>query len=145
MPRAKSTTPQTRQAEREIIVTLRLPRELHAKLLPPGAEHGHLTREVRDRLEKSFEVPEMVADDWRTLALSKAAADLQRRYGRRWFEDAMAYEAYRIFVESWLKGHKPEGEPKFELHAEGAYSKAPHPSPLTAEQIANELFIARIL
>jgi len=44
---------QARQAEREIIVTLRLPRELHARLQALGGPRG-LTAEIRNRLETSL-------------------------------------------------------------------------------------------
>src|SRR5437868_3598585 len=50
-------TPQQRQAEREIVVTLRLPRELHARLKELGGERG-LTAQIRQRLEASFAAPD---------------------------------------------------------------------------------------
>lgn len=50
---AQRSNKQARQAEREIIVTLRLPRELHARLKEIGGERG-LTAQIRNRLEASL-------------------------------------------------------------------------------------------
>jgi hypothetical protein len=63
---------QSRQAEREIIVTLRLPRELHARLKELGGERG-LTAEIRGRLEASFADPRF-ADLLTTIGYAASAA-----------------------------------------------------------------------
>src|SRR5216683_3343964 len=100
---------QSKQAEREIIVTLRLPRELHARLKELGGERG-LTAQIRDRLDASLAIEEAWEDP--------LFADLLRAVGyvivtavRLYPSDPDAYPIVDVAIRRLLDAFRPEGAP----------------------------------
>ena len=57
MPRSRPTGAEQKRSERETVVTLRLPKELHERLKKVSGERG-LTAQIRDRLDASLVVEE---------------------------------------------------------------------------------------
>ena len=102
-------TPQERQAEREIVVTLRLPRELHARLQELGGPRG-LTREIRERLEASFGGQPPATADEKTASMlqqfAQLAAIVSEHYGT-WHENPRAYAIFKRAVELGLPDYNP--------------------------------------
>jgi hypothetical protein len=109
---------QSRQAEREIIVTLRLPRELHAKLRELGGERG-LTREIRDRLERSFahEPPDdnpavreaVVAIQWVLGGYSRMKEGVEGGGTGHWYDDPKSFWVIHAAVLQILNRLRPAG------------------------------------
>src|SRR5439155_11242872 len=91
-----------RRSDRETIVTLRLPRELHERLKQEGGERG-LTAEVRRRLEASFapSLPDWSESDPKTRELSGAIPELARlvqdEYGP-WHSDPGAFHLFELML-----------------------------------------------
>jgi hypothetical protein len=117
MTMPEGTTKQERQAEREIIVTLRLPRELHSQLQALGGPRG-LTREIRERLEASFAKPvATAANDPKIRDAATAITWLLNGYDRvkpggtsgHWYDDPEAFWVVRGAVAHVLDRLKPEG------------------------------------
>src|SRR5262250_773973 len=90
-----------KRSERETVVTLRLPRELHDRLKEAGGERG-LTAQIRDRLEASFAGTPPSADDPKTAELLQAVASVAR-FGKqkigRWHENPYAFAILKAAVD----------------------------------------------
>jgi hypothetical protein len=100
---------QARQAEREIIVTLRLPRELHARLKELGGERG-LTAQIRERLEASLTIDEawedpLFADLMRTVGHVIVAA------GQLYSSDPDSYSIIELAIRLLLDAFRPDSAP----------------------------------
>ena len=96
----------------ETVVTLRLPRELHARLKQEAdaAKRG-FAAEVRQRLEASISPG---ADDPETRrlldAIARSAAFLAERVAP-WHKDAIAFAGFKRAIDLLLFGFQPPGEP----------------------------------
>jgi hypothetical protein len=106
-PKEPRPTKQARQAEREIVVTLRLPRELHARLRDLGGERG-LTAQIRERLDASLAMEEA----WR----DPLFAELLRAVGyvivsaaTLYPGDLDAYSIVELAIRMLLDTFRPEG------------------------------------
>src|SRR5262249_22686932 len=96
-----------RQAEREVVVTLRLPRELHARLKEIGGERG-LTAQIRERLEASVTIAEaydhpVFPDFMRTVGLIIVGA------AKLYPSDPNAYLIVELAIRLLLDVFRPEG------------------------------------
>lgn len=104
----------------DTIVTLRLPRDLHATLKKEAEGTGRtLAGEVRQRLEASFRLN---ADDPETTsllaAIAGAARDIQANFapvGR----DAFAFAAFRVAIDKLLRSVQPKGNPVPKANPDG--------------------------
>jgi hypothetical protein len=110
-PRATTqrSAKQAGQAEREVIVTLRLPRKLHARLKELGGARG-LTAQIRDRLDASLAIDESWDDP--------LFADLLRAFGYvvvnaalLYPSDPDAYSIVQVAIRMLLDGFRPDSAP----------------------------------
>jgi hypothetical protein len=113
---------QPKRSDRETVVTLRLPRELHERLKNEAGERG-LTAEVRRRLEASFtETPPAVAADLKVREATAAIAwllNLPRSEAdddvSTWFYETVdAFWDTRTGIATVLDRYRPDdaGEPR---------------------------------
>jgi hypothetical protein len=102
----------TRRSDRETVVTLRLPKELHERLQKAGGEGRGLTAQIRDRLEASFsDAPPAARDplfDDVLAALGHAASGASRMYPD---DDAAKFDAFMAAAIVLMLAYKPEGRP----------------------------------
>ncbi len=93
---------------------LRLPNDLHEKLVAAGGSRG-MGEEIRRRLEASFDAePKLKTTDRRTGELLEAIAHLADTIAldAEWHADRFAFEVFRTAVDTILAHYQPEGEPE---------------------------------
>jgi hypothetical protein len=101
-----------KRSDRETVVTLRLPRDLHERLKKAGGERG-LSEQIRRRLEASL-VTEASADDPKTRDLVAGVAQIANeasRYYRRWHEDPHTFAIVQVGIDLLLASYRPKGDP----------------------------------
>jgi hypothetical protein len=106
---------QSKRSEREVVVTLRLPRELHERL-KHGAGSGGFAAEVRRRLEASFQADPLVESDPKSrevvAAITWSLNALRPEGDRgRWHEDPKVFPEARTAVLGIIDRFRPEGAP----------------------------------
>ena len=124
MPRTRRATPEVtpavetrngghanaaKRSDKETVVTLRLPRDLHDRLKKAGGERG-LTAQIRDRLDASLTIEEAWEDP--------LFADLMRAVGhvivaawRLYPSDPDAYSMVELAIRMLLDAFRPDGAP----------------------------------
>lgn len=108
----------SKRSDRETVVTLRLPRELHDRLKVAAGERG-FAADVRQRLERSFG-PSIAGMEQQTIDLLSMIAEgapAVAALRRPWYSDPNAFEVYKATVILLLEGFRPEGEPNPNLDA----------------------------
>jgi hypothetical protein len=103
------STKQAGQAEREIIVTLRLPRELHARLKELGGARG-LTAQIRERLDASLTIEE-AWDDPLFADLLRAVGYVVVNAALLYPSDPDAYSIVQLAIRMLLDAFRPDSTP----------------------------------
>src|SRR5438132_1345388 len=98
-----------KRSDKETVVTLRLPRDLHDRLKKAGGERG-LTAQIRDRLDASLTLEEawedpLFADFMRTVGHVIVAA------WRLYPSDPEAYSIVEIAIRMLLDAFRPDDTP----------------------------------
>jgi hypothetical protein len=138
-----ASTKQSRQAEREVVVTLRLPRELHGRLKELAGERG-LTAQIRDRLDASF-LPGTGETDPKTRDVVRSVAEVAQvvaDYYGEWHTDPFAFEVFKrtivTVLEKALVRYRPNGEPVPKPNPAGIANLI-FEDDVTAEEVADVL------
>ena len=101
-------------ADKSMQTSVRLPRELHERLMAVAGNKG-IGEEMRQRLEASFD-PQQRRVDPKTAELLDGVANVARTIGSfyaPWHENPYALAAVRSAVETLLTALGPKGEPVF--------------------------------
>ena len=109
MPRSRQANAEPKRSERETVVTLRLPKELHERLKEAGGERG-LTAQIRDRLDASLAVEE-ACDDPVFADLMRAMGYLVVTAGLLYRGDPDLYQLIDFATRRLLDAFRPEGTP----------------------------------
>ena len=107
MPRPRKDA--TKRSERETVVTLRLPIELHERLKKAGGERG-LTAQIRDRLDASLAVEEAWGDPV-FANLLRACSYTGIAAATLYPADPDAYLIVELAIRMLLSVFRPEGSP----------------------------------
>jgi hypothetical protein len=110
-----STSP--KRSDRETVVTLRLPRDLHDRLKAAASERG-FAADIRQRLEASVAGTAPAAADPQTNELLLQIAELskivEKAYGN-WHTDPGAFAVFQLAINKTLSGYQPTGKAEIQL------------------------------
>jgi hypothetical protein len=104
---------QSKRSEKEVVVTLRLPRELHEQLKNEAGDRG-FAAEVRRRLQASL-LADQADEDQATndlLAVIRYAAASIGKLGvrRAWHEEIVSFKEFKVAVNTLIDAFQPKGE-----------------------------------
>jgi hypothetical protein len=124
MPRTRRATPDVapaaetrnggdvnaaKRSDKETVVTLRLPRDLHDRLKKAGGARG-LTAQIRQRLERSFTPGPFDPKTGQLLAGVSYIANALALDGK-WHEDPYLFQVLKAGVLTLLSRFEPVGDP----------------------------------
>jgi len=98
-----------KRSDKETVVTLRLPRDLHDRLKKAGGARG-LTAQIRQRVERSFTPGPFDAKTGQLLAGVSHIADALALDGN-WHEDPYLFQVLKAGVLALLSRFEPVGDP----------------------------------
>jgi hypothetical protein len=100
-----------KDAGSEAVLTFRLPRELHQRLVEASGERS-LSEEMRGRLEASFVAPPTDAETHQFIEAIATMTDFLAGRKRRWHADPTAFAILREALEIVIEAFRPSGEPE---------------------------------